>query len=1021
MTNEPSKRLLKSAKAIFGYLFLFLAIFLYQVPAQKRATAGRATKIKSAARPAEAKPATFGLTFEKYENDYYLNSDGTGMQTLEIVQKCENEPCLDQLKKYTRDFNGDLEQAKVLEAYILRQDGTKTQLPPEAIQIRMSPQAEAAPGFSSFRQIDIAFDGVTVGDSTVVKTQTQTLKPIFENQFSGMKSFPVIFGWKSVRISVSAPADLPIYADSAGLQSEKSTGPDGRVIWTWSARDIKPIVLEPAISDVTGMSPRLVFSTLKNYEQLALLFREAVLKQGAVTPEVQKLADQITAGISDPREQAAAIFTWVNKNIRYLQVYSDRDGWIPHSTGQILSTRYGDCKDYTTLIFSLLRAKDIESIPSLVRAGAGDWFPNVASMYYFNHAVLYIPSLDAIADATAPNTKLGMLSQLLAGKKVLLADERPRIYEAPKDDPQADVATSEIDVTFGEDGSIKAISRDIQSGRREMGSRTTLSGSEAKDPDFIKIMFATTGLDASGRVLKTSDPGKLDEPFSFELESRIPNFTSFQKKGRVALPVGINLQNMLAGRAFLLPETRQTTLLLGAARTRETYRLHFPPSVKIGTLPADVKTENSVGRFTMSFTRTQDGVEVTRELVTLRDSIEPKDYQFARELFSKAFAAQSHGIEYTSTLRSATSGNSLARAKQASADDSDIYTRLVKGVSEDAPLTAAAAGRLERSLINAPDDLEVHLRLIHYYDRSGNSDADKKDLFGHKLWFVQKHPEMSAREIYGWDVDEKEKNASEYQTLRDEWLRQVAARGSDPDVRLNAADFIGANDRELSLRLLEEGRSLFPANYEFPLRIAVRLGDDLARLAPTQKKAAGGRALSAGEESLALIKTERSGERDKDRFALLKRLCSIANEMEEVSKAKAFATELVLDFGPSATNPGRASAVHIGNITLGRAELQSGNIDKAAEYLLISIRGSLRIPLDDIARIDTTLASELFARGAKQAVTEYLKLSLERKNFKRYPDLRAKQVATISSWIAEIEKGESPSFDLDRAGQVGQR
>ncbi|MEX0632225.1 transglutaminase family protein [Serratia ureilytica] len=110
-----------------------------------------------------------------------------------------------------------------------------------------------------------------------------------------------------------------------------------------------------------------------------------------MTPGIQALADNITAGISDRREQAEALYRWVAQNIRYVAVYLGNGGLEPNSAQSILDNHYGDCKDHVVILEALLAAKGIASSPVLIGMDEGPILPKVPLLSRFNHAITYVP------------------------------------------------------------------------------------------------------------------------------------------------------------------------------------------------------------------------------------------------------------------------------------------------------------------------------------------------------------------------------------------------------------------------------------------------------------------------------------------------------------------------------------------------------------------------------------------------------------------------------------------------------
>src|SRR6185369_12276169 len=131
--------------------------------------------------------------------------------------------------------------------------------------------------------------------------------------------------------------------------------------------------------------------------------------KSAPTPELRALADTITRNVPDRRAQAAAIFDWVAKNIRYYQIVLNQGGLVPHDAHSILTNRYGDCKDHATLMRALLRAKNIDSEYVLINLTNKVYRPYDVPMMAFDHMILYLPAFDLYVDPTTATATFGVL------------------------------------------------------------------------------------------------------------------------------------------------------------------------------------------------------------------------------------------------------------------------------------------------------------------------------------------------------------------------------------------------------------------------------------------------------------------------------------------------------------------------------------------------------------------------------------------------------------------------------------
>lgn len=1019
-------------RKILSILLLISSLVLTAEAQTKRGRAGGKVTIKGTASVPksvrkeiiEAKPdLSLGQTVEKYVSSYELNRDGTAKQTWEMQQRCENELCVARIANTKHVYNSDLQKISVVDAYVLKPGGKKISVPVAAIQNKPTAQAEAAPGFSSLREVEINFENLKPGDSAYLKLEILTTKSTFDRHFDSLENFPLIFDWKSIEINISAPADYPVFIDSTGLEGGKLTDESGRSRWQFRKQNVASLEIEPAMYDVVSISPRMALTTFKSFDELGSAFWENVKKKAIVTPEVQAIADEVTKGITDPKQQVSAIYDWANKNIRYLLIVLDRGGWIPHSSTEIIANRYGDCKDYTTIIYALLKAKGIESVPVLIRSELGDWFPEVATADYFNHAILYIPGIDMFADATTPNTRLGLVPQSLVGKKALLAGEKTGIIEVPRNNPDENQMISDVTMVFSSNGTVKARSRNTYVGRAEIIFRPMFGDSTLprNSPLFVKSLLAYFGVDGTGSIVSVGNPHKVGEPFAMEMEAAIENFTTFLPKGRLSLPVGINMIHSSGLEAFTGSETRRTNLITGATRISEKLAVNLPPTVAATVLPKPVKFANAVGSYKIEFDLKDNQVKIARELIIAKDFISPGDYAAFKELVRKAAEGESVEIEYTadpSLLRAKSKELKSAPVRRSGSGSFDDM--MMGGMYEEfyKKLKPAEVRRMEAKLVTDENDSESRMRLIRHYAgfNTKKTPATEKGHLQHRLWLVRNRPEVSDYEIYGWHTPQYDSASSEYLPLKTEWLARVEADKKNSKIRLNAVGFVKQNDPEVAEKLAVAGSEIEPDNYKFPLLLtelkAAQLEGFDQKISPEKRISTAEKLLNYGETALKMIKSERSEERDADRSVLLKRLCGAAIESGKLERAAALATELILDFGQSSTDFGYDEAAHVGNITLGRVEFAKNNIEKAGDHLLIAIRAPLRKDYNSIEKIDMRLAKELYEKGEKEIVLEYLRLCLNLGNLKEYPESHEDEIKALKLWQEQIGKGIKPSFDF---------
>ena len=79
------------------------------------------------------------------------------------------------------------------------------------------------------------------------------------------------------------------------------------------------------------------------------------------SPEIAAKAQELIAGAPDLYTKLSRITDYVQKNVRYFIVIRGIGGWQAHYASDIYRNKYGDCKDKTTLLISMLQAVGVHA------------------------------------------------------------------------------------------------------------------------------------------------------------------------------------------------------------------------------------------------------------------------------------------------------------------------------------------------------------------------------------------------------------------------------------------------------------------------------------------------------------------------------------------------------------------------------------------------------------------------------------------------------------------------------------
>ena len=296
----------------------------------------------------------------------------------------------------------------------------------------------------------------------------------------------------------------------------------------------------------------------------------------------------------------------------------------------------------------------------------------------------------------------------------------------------------------------------------------------------------------------------------------------------------------------------------------------------------------------------------------------------------------------------------------------------------------------EKRIAATPDDLELRSRALEAYflERSPDVRAARAR---HALWVIANEPRA---EVAGspYAAFHRILDPSHYEQARGLWLAHVEKEPLDPELHWNAARFFFTEESDVAARFLKQGMKLEPTNPRWKEQLA-----HLMTLAPSvagSESAGGASPLSLRESALA----EREGE--DGRYYALDEIAEAALKAGDEVKARAYAEELLALSERLPRDWHYGNAVHDGNRILGHLALRAGDVE-AAKAFLLKAGATPGSPQLNSFGPELTLASDLLAKGQRDAVIQYLRMC---------GSFWKDRGDALDRWIAEIHAGGTPEL-----------
>ncbi len=198
---------------------------------------------------------------------------------------------------------------------------------------------------------------------------------------------------KVYRVSVPKTKSLQYQFYNGEVQAGSWLG-EGKMVYTFTKRDMMPLKTESRMVALSDVAPKLLLSTSPDWYAKSTWFFGVNEAFGSFdsTPEIKSKVDEILAGATDEMDSVSRLTHWCGDEIRYSGIsMGEGEGFTLHKGAMTFADRCGVCKDKAGMLITMLRAAGFKSYPAMTMAGSRiDYIP----ADQFNHCVTVVKLSD---------------------------------------------------------------------------------------------------------------------------------------------------------------------------------------------------------------------------------------------------------------------------------------------------------------------------------------------------------------------------------------------------------------------------------------------------------------------------------------------------------------------------------------------------------------------------------------------------------------------------------------------------
>lgn len=326
-------------------------------------------------------------------SDTQIDITGEHVASRRVISQATNSAGIDAIASFTASYLPSFQKLIIHRVRLIRAGTAIDLADPERFQLlRREPNLERRI-YDGALTADMQLSDVRPGDAletwfTVVGSNP-SLKGAFDVSLALAFGVPVEQTFARVRAPTGRKLSIEILPANSECEFAETTPETGVTDREWRVLREPPFTYDESTPPWWANHKRINIEDDMSWGDVADLFRDGYAAPDQLPKDVEDEIHRINQLSVRPGERAIEALRFVQSSIRYLAVSMGQGGFLPREVEQIWATRFGDCKDVSRLLVSMLARLGVTSCPALVSTLGKD--PDrkpKAHVYAFDHCIV---------------------------------------------------------------------------------------------------------------------------------------------------------------------------------------------------------------------------------------------------------------------------------------------------------------------------------------------------------------------------------------------------------------------------------------------------------------------------------------------------------------------------------------------------------------------------------------------------------------------------------------------------------
>lgn len=238
----------------------------------------------------------------------------------------------------------------------------------------------------------VVIDDVRIGDRVHLAYSIEGVHPVLSDRAGEdyALALPVAQQLRYLRLLADAARPLRLRAPP-GFEAPRPRRRGDSLEYIHRATGVAAVQVEPELPPWVDPVPTLEVASVADWREVADWARTLYPPAQPLSPELQREVATIAAAHPDPAARALATLRLVQDEVRYLSLSLGESTHRPAEPNEVWARRFGDCKDKSRLLVTLLEALGVRAAPALVHSQQGRALPRrLPRAGVFDHVIVRI-------------------------------------------------------------------------------------------------------------------------------------------------------------------------------------------------------------------------------------------------------------------------------------------------------------------------------------------------------------------------------------------------------------------------------------------------------------------------------------------------------------------------------------------------------------------------------------------------------------------------------------------------------